>query len=92
MQKKIILRLDPWSQLALWLLVILLAADRFRPVSPLSTSHAQDSAVPPVVAVNLVEVGGTKVDPVAGLPVKPMGPPPTSRIGPSNFPFQKVEE
>ena len=92
MKKKIILRLDPWTQLALWLIVILLAADRLRPFSPLGTAHAQESGVSPMIAVNLVEFGGTKVDPVAGLPVKPMGPPPTSRIGPSNFPFQKVEE
>ena len=92
MKKKIILRLDPWSQLALWLLVVLLVTDRFRPVSPISTGHAQDSSVPPVIAVNLVEIGGAKVDPVSGLPVKQVGPPPTSRIGPGNFPFQKVGE
>jgi hypothetical protein len=92
MQKKIILRLDPWSQLALWLLVILLASDRMRPLSPISTGYAQESGVPPVIAVNLVEIGGTKVDPVSGLPVKQVGPPPTTRIGPANFPFQKVEE
>ena len=92
MKKKIILRLDPWSQLALWLLVVLLVMDRFRPVSPISTGHAQDSGTPPVIAVNLVEIGGTKVDPAAGIPVKQVGAPPTTRIGPGNFPFQKVEE
>jgi hypothetical protein len=45
-----------------------------------------------VIAVNLVQIGGAKVDPVSGLPVKQVGPPPTSRIGPANFPLQKVEE
>lgn len=92
MKKKIILRLDPWSQLALWLLVILLAADRLRPFSPVGTAYAQDGTVPPVISVNLVELGGSKVDANTGLPVKQVGPPPTSRIGPANFPFQKVEE
>ncbi len=92
MKKKIILRLDPWTQLALWLLVILLAADRIRPFSPVGTAQAQDSSVPPVIAVNLVEIGGTKVDPASGLPVKQVGPPPTTRIGPANFPFQQVEK
>ena len=92
MKKKIILRLDPWTQLALWLIVIFLAMDRLRPVSPISSVQAQDSSPPPVIAVNLVQIGGAKVDPVSGLPVKQVGPPPTSRIGPGNFPFQKVEE
>lgn len=91
MKKKIILRLDPWSQFALWLLVILLATDRLRPLSPVGTALAQDGSVPPVIAVNLVEIGGSKVDSATGLPVKQVGPPPTSRIGPGNFPFQKVE-
>ena len=31
MKKNIILRLDPWSQIDLWLIVILLAADRLIP-------------------------------------------------------------
>jgi len=92
MKKKIILRLDPWTQIALWLIVILLATDRLRPLSPTGTAYAQDGAVPPVIAVNLVEVGGTKVDAATGLPIKQVGPPPTTRIGPANFPFQKVEE
>ena len=92
MKKKIILRLDPWTQLALWLIVLFLATDRLRPVSPVSSAQAQDSSASPVIAVNLVQIGGAKVDPVSGLPVKQVGPPPTSRIGPGNFPFQKVEE
>jgi hypothetical protein len=92
MKKKIILRLDPWTQLALWLIVILLAADRFRPISPISNAYGQEAAIPKMIAVNLAEVGGSKVDPVQGLPVKPVGPPPSNRIGPSNFPFQKVQE
>lgn len=92
MKKKIILRLDPWTQLALWILVLLLVADRIRPPSAISSAHAQDSAGSAVISVNLAQIGGTKVDPVAGLPVRQVGPPPTSRVGAGNFPFQKVQE
>ena len=91
MNKKITLRLDPWSQLALWLVVLLLAADRIRVPPLLSSVVAQDSSTP-VISVNLVQLAGSKVDPASGLPVRQVGPPPTSRIGPGNFPFQKVGE
>ena len=92
MKKKIILRLDPWSQIALWLLVILLATDRLRSFSPVGTAHAQENSGRAVIAVNLAEIGGSKVDPIGGLPVRLVGPPPSNRIGPNNFPFQKVQE
>ena len=90
MKKQILLRLDPWSQLALWLIVLLLVADRIKSIFPISTAQAQDSGMR-VVDVNLAQVGGSKVNPENGIPVRQAGPPPTTRVGPGNFPFQKTE-
>jgi hypothetical protein len=91
MKNKLTLHLDPWSQLALWLIVILLAADRLKSFFPISTVLAQESNRVPMIDVNVVQVGGSKVSPDSGIPIRQVGPPPTSRVGPSNFPFQKVE-
>jgi hypothetical protein len=91
MKKKIILRLDPWTQLALWLIVILLAADRIRPFSPVSSAYAEE-ATGKVVNVNLSAIGGSPVDAAAGLPVRQVGPPPSNRLGPGPFPFEKSSE
>ena len=91
MKNKLTLHLDPWSQLALWLIVILLAADRLKSFFPISTAFAQESSSAPMIDVNVVQVGGSKVSPDTGIPIRQVGPPPTTRVGPSNFPFQKVE-
>jgi hypothetical protein len=91
MKKKIILRLDPWTQLALWLIVILLAAERIRPFSPVSSAHAQEASGK-TIDVNLSTIGGTPVDATAGLPVRQVGPPPSNRLGPGPFPFEKTSE
>lgn len=45
-----------------------------------------------MIDVNVVQVGGSKVSPDTGIPIRQVGPPPTSRVGPANFPFQKVEQ
>jgi hypothetical protein len=92
MKRKFTLTLDPWSQFALWLIVLLLAADRLKSFFPISTAFAQESNTGPIVDVNLVQVGGSKVNPDTGIPIRQVGPPPTSRVGPSNFPFQKTEQ
>ena len=91
MKRKITLALDPWSQFALWLIVLLLAADRFKSFFPISTAFAQESSNAPMIDVNVVQVGGSKVSPDTGIPIRQVGPPPTTRVGPANFPFQKVE-
>ena len=92
MKNKLTLHLDPWSQLALWLIVILLAADRLKSFFPIGTAIAQESSTTPVIDVNVVQVGGSKVNQDSGIPIRQVGPPPTSRVGPANFPFQKVEQ
>ena len=92
MKRKITLTLDPWSQFALWLIVILLASDRLKSFLPVSTAFAQESRSGPMIDVNVVQVGGSKVSPDTGIPIRQVGPPPTSRVGPANFPFQKVEQ
>ena len=91
MKTKITLTLDPWSQFALWLIVLLLAADRIKALLPISTALAQESSTTPVIDVNVVQVGGSKVNPDTGIPMRQVGPPSTSRVGPANFPFQKTE-
>ncbi|NBR72638.1 MAG: hypothetical protein EBT75_11240 [Proteobacteria bacterium] len=92
MKRKLTLTLDPWSQFALWLIVILLASDRLKSFLPVSTAFAQESRSGPMIDVNVVQVGGSKVSPDTGIPIRQVGPPPTSRVGPANFPFQKVEQ
>jgi len=89
MKKNLILRLDPWSQIALWLIVILLAADRLRPLSPVSSAQAQENSGK-VIDVNLVSLGGSPVDANTGIPVRQMGPPPSNRVGAGPFPFEKT--
>lgn len=91
MKKNITLRLDPWSQTALWLIVILLAADRLKPLPFPPSAHAQESSGK-VVEVNLASIGGSPVDAAAGLPVRQVGPPPSNRLGPGPFPFEKSSE
>ena len=91
MKTKITLNLDPWSQFALWLIVLLLAADRLKSFFTISTAIAQESTTAPVIDVNVVQVGGSKVNPDTGIPMRQVGPPSTSRVGPANFPFQKTE-
>ena len=91
MKRKITLALDPWSQFALWLIVLLLAADRFKSFFTISTALAQESTTAPIIDVNVVQVGGSKVNPDTGIPMRQVGPPSTSRVGPANFPFQKTE-
>ena len=91
MKTKITLTLDPWSQFALWLIVLLLAADRFKAFLPISTAIAQESTTAPIIDVNVVQVGGSKVNQDSGIPIRQVGPPSTSRVGPANFPFQKTE-
>lgn len=88
-KKNIILRLDPWSQIALWLIVILLAADRLRPLSPISSAQAQENSGK-VIDVNLASLGGSPVDAAAGIPVPQVGPPPSNRVGAEPFPFEKT--
>lgn len=90
MKKTILLRLDPWTRTALWLIVLLLAADRIRPPSPLSSAQAADTSAGATINVNLAAVGGTPVDASAGLPVRQVGPPPSTRVGPGPFPFEKT--
>ena len=91
MKTKITLTLDPWSKFALWLIVLLLAADRFKAFLPISTAIAQESTTAPIIDVNVVQVGGSKVNQDSGIPIRQVGPPSTSRVGPANFPFQKTE-
>ena len=91
MKTKITLTLDPWSQFALWLIVLLLAADRLKSFFPISTAFAQESTTAPIIDVNVVQVGGSKVNPDTGIPMRQVGPPSTSRVGPANVPFQKTE-
>ena len=91
MKRKITLTLDPWSQFALWLIVLLLAADRLKSFFTISTAIAQESTTAPIIDVNVVQVGGSKVNPDTGIPMRQVGPPSTSRVGPANFPFQKTE-
>ena len=92
MKRKITLTLDPWSQFALWLIVLLLGADRLKAFLPISTAFAQESSTGPMIDINIVQVGGSKVSQDTGIPIRQVGPPPTSRVGPANFPFQKVEQ
>ena len=91
MKKKFTLHLDPWSQTALWLIVLLLAADRAKLLFSVPMAHAQASGSSQVIDINLVQVGGSKISQETGIPVRQVGPPPTTRVGPANFPFQKVE-
>jgi len=89
MKKKITLRLDPWTQLALWLIVILLAADRLRPLSPVSSAQAQENSGK-TIDVNLASLGGSPLDATAGIPIRQVGPPPSNRVGAGPFPFEKT--
>lgn len=91
MKKKIILRLDPWTQLALWLIVFLLVAERIRPFSPVSSAYAQEPSRK-TIDVNLAAIGGNPVEAAAGLPVRQVGPSPSNRLGPGPFSFEKSSE
>ena len=92
MKKKITLHLDPWSQTALWLIVLLLAADRAKILFSVPMAHAQESGSSQVIDINLVQVGGSKINQETGIPDRQVGQPPTTRVGPGNFPIQKVEQ
>ena len=92
MKKKITLTLDPWSQFALWLIVLLLAADRLKSFLPITEAQAQESGKAHPIDINLVQIGGSQINEKNGIPVRQVGPPPTSYIGPGTFPFQKVEQ
>ena len=70
MKKKITLTLDPCSQFALWLIVLLLAADRLKSFLPITEAQAQESGKAHPIDINLVQIGGSQINEKNGIPVR----------------------